>query len=34
LLLSGQMLECPVLDHVIVTDYGYYSYTDEGMLKP
>lgn len=34
LLLSGQMLECPVLDHVIVTDHGYYSYTDEGMLKP
>jgi DNA repair protein RadC len=30
---SGQMLECPVLDHVIVTDHGYYSYTDEAMLK-
>ena len=34
LLQSGQTLECPVLDHLIVTDHGYYSYTDEGMLKP
>ncbi len=29
---SGQMLECPVLDHVIVTDHGYFSYTDEAVL--
>jgi DNA repair protein RadC len=33
LLQSGLTLECPVLDHLIVTDHGYYSYTDEGMLK-
>jgi DNA repair protein RadC len=29
---SGKMLDIPVLDHVIVSDSGYYSFADEGML--
>ncbi|MBX7052293.1 MAG: DNA repair protein RadC [Flavobacteriales bacterium] len=29
---NGSMLECPLLDHIIVTDSGYYSYADEGNL--
>lgn len=29
---AGNMLELPVLDHVIVTPEGYYSFADEGVL--
>ena len=29
---SGRILEIPVLDHVIFTDNGYYSFADEGEL--
>jgi len=29
----GQMLECPVIDHLVVTDNGYYSFCDENELK-
>src|SRR5690606_5281370 len=29
---GGQYLEIPVLDHVIVTSEGYYSFADEGLL--
>ena len=29
---SGKMLEIPVLDHLIFTDEGYFSFTDEGIL--
>lgn len=29
---SGQMLSLPVVDHIIFTDNGYYSYKDEGLL--
>jgi len=28
---SGQMLSLPVVDHIIFTDNGYYSYKDEGL---
>jgi DNA repair protein RadC len=28
----GKMLDCPLLDHIIVTDNGYYSYADEGFM--
>ncbi|WP_316832269.1 RadC family protein [Pedobacter aquatilis] len=29
---SGLMLGLPVVDHLIFTDYGYYSYKDEGLI--
>jgi DNA repair protein RadC len=29
---AGQMLELPVLDHLIVSDRGYYSFADSGLL--
>jgi DNA repair protein RadC len=29
---AGKFLELPVLDHVIVTSDGYYSFADEGLL--
>lgn len=29
---AGELLEIQVLDHLIVTDNGYYSYADEGMM--
>jgi len=29
---AGQLLEIVVLDHIIITDDGYYSFTDEGAL--
>jgi len=28
----GQVLDMPVLDHIIVTDESYYSFADEGAL--
>jgi DNA repair protein RadC len=33
LVYCGQMLECPVIDHLVVTDNGYYSFCDENELK-
>ena len=29
---GGQLLEVPVIDHIIVTNNGYYSFADEGAL--
>lgn len=29
---AGQFLDLPILDHLIYTDQGYYSFADEGML--
>ena len=29
---AGQVLDLPVLDHLIFTDYGFYSFADEGIL--
>lgn len=29
---AGKIFDIPILDHVIVTDKGYYSFADEGML--
>lgn len=29
---AGAFLDIPVLDHLIVTDNGFFSFTDEGML--
>ncbi|GAA3939405.1 RadC family protein [Hymenobacter algoricola] len=29
---GGQFLDLPILDHLIYTDLGYYSFADEGIL--
>jgi DNA repair protein RadC len=29
---AGRLLEIPVLDHVIVSETGYYSFADEGIM--
>jgi len=29
---AGKFLEIPILDHVIVSESGYYSFADEGMI--
>lgn len=29
---AGQIMDIPVLDHIIVTDNGYFSFADEGLL--
>ncbi len=29
---AGKFLDLPVLDHIIVTRYGYFSFADEGIL--
>lgn len=29
---AGRMLEINILDHLIITDTGYYSFADEGLL--
>lgn len=29
---AGQIFEIPVVDHIIVSESGYYSFADEGML--
>jgi len=29
---SGKMLDIPILDHLIFTDEGYFSFADEGVL--
>ncbi len=29
---GGQLLDISILDHIIVTSEGYYSFTDEGLL--
>ncbi|MEJ7830323.1 MAG: JAB domain-containing protein [Segetibacter sp.] len=31
---AGKLLDIQVIDHVIVTSEGYYSFADEGLLKP
>jgi DNA repair protein RadC len=30
--LAGQQLDIPVLDHIIITERGYYSFVDEGIF--
>lgn len=32
LVIAGEILEIVVLDHVIITDRGFFSFADEGML--
>jgi DNA repair protein RadC len=29
----GKLIEMPVLDHLIITDNGYFSFSDNGLLK-
>lgn len=29
---AGKLMEIEVIDHIIVSDHGYYSFADEGML--
>ena len=29
---AGQQLDIPVLDHIIITETGYYSFLDEGIF--
>ena len=29
---AGKLMDISLLDHLIVTDYGYYSFADEGQL--
>jgi DNA repair protein RadC len=29
---AGQQLDIPVLDHIIITEKGYYSFVDEGIF--
>lgn len=29
---AGQMLDIPVLDHIIVTDTGYYSFSENNLI--
>jgi DNA repair protein RadC len=29
---AGKIMEIPVLDHLIVTENGYFSFADEGMI--
>src|SRR5690606_20441668 len=29
---AGKIMDIPVLDHIIFTDMGYYSFADEGTL--
>jgi DNA repair protein RadC len=29
---NGQLMECPLIDHLIITDSGYFSYADDGKL--
>lgn len=30
--IAGQQLDIPVLDHIIITESGYYSFVDEGIF--
>ena len=32
LIAFGQLIELPVLDHIIFTDNGYFSFADEGLI--
>lgn len=32
LIRAGLLLEIPVFDHLIITNYGYYSFADDGMM--
>lgn len=29
---AGKLMEIPLLDHLIITENGFYSFTDEGMM--
>ncbi|MCW3071308.1 MAG: repair protein [Bacteroidetes bacterium] len=29
---AGKLMEIPLVDHIILTDEGYYSFADEGSL--
>ena len=28
----GKIMETPVLDHLIITDKGYFSFSDQGLM--
>ncbi len=32
LIASAKLIEIPILDHIIYTDQGYYSFADEGLI--
>ena len=32
LISSGKLLDLPLLDHLILTNHGYYSFADEGLI--
>jgi DNA repair protein RadC len=34
LFLAGQQLDLPLLDHLIISERGYYSFKDEGEMEP
>ena len=29
---AGELLDLPILDHLIITPHGYYSFADEGRM--
>ena len=29
---AGQLMEIPVLDHIIISENGYFSMADEGLI--
>lgn len=29
---NGELMDCKLIDHLIISDFGYYSYADEGQL--
>ncbi len=29
---AGLLLEIPIFDHLIITNYGYYSFADDGLM--
>jgi len=29
---AGKLMDISLLDHLIITDYGYYSFADEGRM--
>jgi DNA repair protein RadC len=28
----GKFIDLPILDHIIYSDFGYFSFADEGLL--
>lgn len=29
---NGELMDCKLIDHLIISDFGYYSYADEGKI--